>query len=515
MEDEERDRMASPPDRSEALRLVAEALNETVDAEAALAALLPHLGTVLGLRTAWAFRWDPERETFVEVAATGLPPALAEDGERALREGSCECQRRFRQGLLRRPVNMVRCSRLAAARGDRGGLVVHASVPLRSKGKPLGILNVAAPGRAAFDRQALTLLSAVGHQVAAALDRAALYARERRRGEQLAALSDIGRTLVAYEDEGALLADAVRLGVTALGFPRLALFKRTDGGAAVVAAEGGIPRTAEGARRPVRGGSRLAESVGDGEFSLVAESPRPDAFDDLDASLLSAYAAHLGTALANVRRQQAARRAAAVLERQRIAADLHDMVSQRLFAAELSARAAALHLPTDPAAAAAALAQTEAGLKEAQAEMRMLVTTLRSGPDIDLAAALADSLRPLRTHAPARVRLSLTRAPLQLPPRARWALLRLAEEAVHNALRHSQAGTVRVTLRRRPQAVVLTVADDGIGFDPATVRRGQGLANMAARAAEAGGVLRVASRPGCGTTVAVTVPTAEGPPCPR
>lgn len=96
-----------------------------------------------------------------------------------------------------------------------------------------------------------------------------------------------------------------------------------------------------------------------------------------------------------------------------------------------------------------------------------------------------------------------------LPAGQEEALLRVAQEALHNALRHAHADTVRVTLEARGHGAVLRVADDGRGFDPSSVRRtGRhlGLVSMRDRATGAGGSLTVDSAPGRGTVIEMEVP---------
>jgi signal transduction histidine kinase len=94
-----------------------------------------------------------------------------------------------------------------------------------------------------------------------------------------------------------------------------------------------------------------------------------------------------------------------------------------------------------------------------------------------------------------------------LPMAVEEGLYRIAHEALNNCLKHAHAGHVTVNVSRQDQRVTLTVADDGVGFDPATVREvgGLGLSAMAERAARLGGRLSVDSRPGEGTRVCVEV----------
>lgn len=133
---------------NELFQAIAIALNEANDLMTAMALILPKLSAALGLTTAWAFRYDAKRQSFVDVGASGLPPALAVCDAAPLKSGWCECQEQFADGRLHRAVNVVRCSRLRDAQGERQGLVFHASIPLRSKEKRLGILNLAEIGRA-------------------------------------------------------------------------------------------------------------------------------------------------------------------------------------------------------------------------------------------------------------------------------------------------------------------------------------------------------------------------------
>jgi len=94
----------------------------------------------------------------------------------------------------------------------------------------------------------------------------------------------------------------------------------------------------------------------------------------------------------------------------------------------------------------------------------------------------------------------------ELDARTQAAAFRVAQEALHNALRHSGASEISVTLSRTRGRVILEVADDGTGFDPGLASGGLGLASMRERAAAVGGVLRVTSAPGAGTKVRLAVP---------
>jgi len=185
---------------------ITEILNQSVDVQAMLTSTLAKLLELMDLETGWIFLADPAAQDarwgpgFVLAVHHNLPPALALDSSDAWTDG-CECQGLCTAGRLKEAYNEVRCSRLAAASGDRRGLAVHASAPLRSGDRTLGILNVAGPDWASFSPRVLALLSSVAGQMGIALERARLYdlLHERRIDEQ-AALLDLSNHLLSRLD---------------------------------------------------------------------------------------------------------------------------------------------------------------------------------------------------------------------------------------------------------------------------------------------------------------------------
>jgi signal transduction histidine kinase len=235
-------------------------------------------------------------------------------------------------------------------------------------------------------------------------------------------------------------------------------------------------------------------------------------FTDADERLLRVLAAHAAIALTNARLYEGARELALAQERTRIARELHDAVAQKLFSARLTAEAAAALVGDDPDAARTELAEVARLTAEAGAELREIVAALRPAElatdglvgTLRTRVALLDRVHPAR--------LSLAAAPdlPPLPEQTEQTLLRVAEEALHNALRHAEATTVRVSIADPDGLVTLTVADDGVGFDvdrpPRAAARRLGLASMRERSRTVGGTLTVTSRPGGGTTVRLAVP---------
>lgn len=188
------------------LNEIAQTLNRAADVRSALDTALAHLVKLMGLETGWIFLAEPANQErwwgkgYVLAAHHNLPPALALDQPDAW-DGGCDCQGLCTKGKLAIAYNEVRCSRLAAVKGDRRGLTVHASAPLCVGERVLGILNVAGRDWDAFSPRALALLSNVGSLVGIALERARLFdlLQERRIHEQ-AVLLELSNQLLSRHD---------------------------------------------------------------------------------------------------------------------------------------------------------------------------------------------------------------------------------------------------------------------------------------------------------------------------
>lgn len=234
-----------------------------------------------------------------------------------------------------------------------------------------------------------------------------------------------------------------------------------------------------------------------------------------DEELLGVFAAHAAIALTNARLYERDHELSVVEERHRLARELHDAVSQKLFSLRLSASAVATLVETDPARARDELKRVQALASEALGELRSVIWELRPAElaDDGFVAVLKQHVQVLdRIHDPEV--LWCARCVPHLDDDRAAVVVRIAQEALHNALRHAQPKRVTVTLSCRDGGgALLEVADDGIGFDVADVERTSrrlGLGSMRDRARDAGGELTIRSSPGDGTTVRLELPGERG-----
>jgi two-component system NarL family sensor kinase len=207
--------------------------------------------------------------------------------------------------------------------------------------------------------------------------------------------------------------------------------------------------------------------------------------------------------------------AASDRERAAIASDLHDGIVQGLAGASYSLTAAAEHARASDAASAEVMAQTAADLRRWVRELRSLVVTI-TPPRLHaqgLAAALTDLAATLEVRG-LRTSVDVTDTE-DLDETSESLLYRAAQEAVRNVVRHAEASTVAITVRREPEGehLVLTVKDDGRGFDPTdSAARGQGsvgLDLLDTLVSSQAGTLTVRASPGAGTELELRLPVAD------
>jgi signal transduction histidine kinase len=241
-----------------------------------------------------------------------------------------------------------------------------------------------------------------------------------------------------------------------------------------------------------------------GAFYLTEKEDRTQ-FSPADQELIELLAAHAAIAITNARLYEHSRELSILSERNRLALELHDAVSQKLFSLVLTAEVAGMLLERDAAAARGQVEKLSELARQALDELRALIFELRPS-DLErdgLAGALRKHVEVLRHLGPAEIVLELDADPDPEPGRDR-EVLRIAQEALQNALKHARAEHVVVRMLSKNGHLMLEVSDDGVGFDPDAAEprsKHLGLTSMEERARQLGGRLEIRSEQGSGTTV--------------
>jgi signal transduction histidine kinase len=251
--------------------------------------------------------------------------------------------------------------------------------------------------------------------------------------------------------------------------------------------------------------------VNGGVIGVLDVVNKKGGFTGEDVRVLSLFANQAAMAIEHARLQKQAEQLAVLEERERLARELHDSVTQSLYSTNLYGKAAALALTAGKYEAAVGyLQELQETAQEGMRDMRLLIFQLHP-PELEaegLAAVLQARLAAVEARADLETDFRVEeerRLPMTIEGELYW----IAQEALNNVLKHAQARHVSVWLRFTPTTVALEVRDDGIGFDPqnipATGQGGVGLRSIAERTARVGGELTYESKPGAGTRVKVEV----------
>lgn len=432
--------------------------------------------------------------------------------------------------------------------------------PLLVKGACIGVLTLDRETVGAFTPRDVEVAMAFAAQVAVAIENARLFnevqtqksnleARVRERTRELNALYGITAATVENPDLPSVLRRSLELVVEvfgcrvgavyladdappglrladcldqserdwgqALAGPRVAEgLRRQIGydGAPWIGTEGNVPRYLPlGGLRGVAIAPLRARERRLGLLCLLSDSPDPFSETGL---LLATVADQIGAAVENIELRHKTRQAAIIAERERLARDLHDAVTQAVYGIGLFANAAG------DAARAGDLAKLERHLQTVQQtaqtalkEMRLLLFELRTEDlaRLGLAGALHDRLQKVEERIGMATELRVGHLP-PLPVAHEEVFYRVALEALNNVLRHSQAERVTVFLRASERHLLMTIRDDGVSFRPreGRLKGGMGLSSMESRIRTIGGTVRFAA--GEGTRVEVRAPLPAGQP---
>ena len=436
-----------------------------------------------------------------------------------------------------------------------------------ARGEIIGVFGIGAPPPRRFTPSDLEVLQAFARHAAIAIQNALRYQREQRRTERMRLIASMARVMTAGLDLEELAATAAQTIHEYLGYPNVCipmlvrdadagdyLLFRSHAGAYRDVFERpfrlpltqGVTGAAASSRRvqvvndvrkdprytppplPINVRCELAAPIVLGEevFGCInIEGLKP--FDDDDVESVQIIADHLAVAMKNAQLSLEARDAAVMRERQRLARDLHDSVSQALSSISLMAQSLVSAWRRDPTEGERRARRIEELARLAFAEMRALLRELRPESTLEsqalqapgegvlvvrsqgLASALQRCANVLAPHTPA-IRLNFSEYQPQ-PARIEEPLYLLCREALSNAIRHSGASRVDVYAGVRDNMLTLGVEDDGRGFEQAAQRDadfGLGLHTMRERAAALGGVCEIRSEPGQGTLVCIRLPLA-------
>ncbi|MCE7918028.1 MAG: hypothetical protein DPW21_11735 [Anaerolineae bacterium] len=243
------------------------------------------------------------------------------------------------------------------------------------------------------------------------------------------------------------------------------------------------------------------ESRGDRLGVLVIVGSQGGVFSTAQLALFQSIADQLGVAVENARLFARSEQAAVTAERNRLARDLHDAVTQTLFSSSMIADVLPKIWERNPDEGRRRLEELRQLTRGALSEMRTLLVELRPAAlaDTDLGDLLEHQVNAFiaRTRLQVRFERSVSHNP---PVEVKEAFYRIAQEAFNNIARHAEAAQVRVRLDGEPMKMDLTIQDDGVGFDAQTLEHeGLGLGIMRERARSIGARLEVVSRPGRGT----------------
>ena len=418
------------------------------------------------------------------------------------------------------------------------------SVPLTLQERVLGALTISWTEPAYFTADHARLARAFADQAVVAIENARLYEEMRSSARSFEALSradselfrslDLDAVLQALVDvtvdvlavDGSIVAtwdaDAGvmslrawrNLGESTLAYIRSVFDRRTQSmDSPVVIVTEDLSR-APAHLVPIMESEGLRSLI---EIPVVSPDGRPLGFfsvgyrtdhhiDEGEERLFTALAERAAVAISNAELHERARHVASLEERQRLARELHDSVSQALYGIALGARTARTLLDRDPPAAAEpvdyVLSLAETGL----AEMRALIFELR--PESLESEGLNAAIRKQVEAAQARHGVKVDFQPGEepdLPLVVKEAIYRIAQESLNNVVKHSQARHVRVAVSSMGGELKLEVADNGKGFDAAGDFPGHlGLKSMRERAENSGGRLEISSQPGTGTRIIAT-----------
>ncbi|WP_377891248.1 GAF domain-containing sensor histidine kinase [Alkalihalobacillus sp. R86527] len=516
------------------LKTIAETLNRSTDLNEMLQTVLEELLNVTGLKTGWIFLTD-ERMNFTCAADSALPQALSQNDKQLMSRGSCWCLNRYWDGRLKQAVNIIECKRLEDATnlkiGDTEGLTHHATVPLTAAGETFGLLNVGSPGKEQFSDEELTLLESVAFQIGTAIKRTLLFQSEQRRGENFSKLETITRELWNQERVDHIIDIVMKntgkcyewpfVGFFTKGDNDLLVTKRFSNGKIMNARERFSEKELPMIKRAfdeqkshettnefilypdATSTLSLPVSVRDEHIGVLVVSKIEEiSFENSEIEVTKAIADHMALAIEHVKINYKKQELLLAEERNRLAQDLHDSVSQKLFSLSMTAKGACRSQQEENPVLTDALTDIQQLAQDAMREMRTLIWQLRP---TGMEAGLMTSLKSYAVGLSLEPHCDI-QGMKELPRFIEEALWRIGQEALNNVSNHAKVKEVKIILEIHDKEVSLTIQDRGQGFDPALTTLTLGIQGMKERTELLNGSLTINSSPKQGTTVTVVLP---------
>ena len=514
------------------LKTIAETLNRSTDLKPMLQAVLEDLLSVTGLKTGWIFLSN-HKSKFTCEADVKLPAALAQKEKEPMCKGTCWCLNKYWDGRLNQAVNIIECKRLEDAlhhkTGDTEGLTHHATVPLTAAGESFGILNVGSPGKETFSDEELTLLESVAFQIGTAIKRTRLYQDEQKRAENYLKLETLTRELWRHESDDEIIRAIVHytgqlfnwpfVGFLSTRNPNAILHSFYKNGEIKVMNKAYSNEAIHKIQDAARSDQTITLKVNvfpthlqspmiQAKHVMIRDEPIGILFSlheslfNSDGEILQAVADHMALAIEQSRVN--AKRQELILseERNRLARDLHDSVSQKLFSLSMTARGAQ-NIPHAPGILSDALQDIQQLSQEAMQEMRTLIWQLRP---VGIEAGLMTSLKSYAVGLGLNPNCDVSGLKL-LPRQIEEALFRIGQESLNNIQKHAGVADVSLHLLINEKVATLTIVDTGNGFNQETLGDCTlGLRGMKERAALLGGTFSIFSKPKNGTKIQVRLP---------
>ena len=446
--------------------------------------------------------------------------------------------------------DITKDKRLSRGIVNEEGLKSLLVVPLCSKSRTLGTIFLVSKEIRDFSDDEIGLLITAGQQIGVAVDNATMFQAQQRRAEQFRVIGEVGRQITSIMEIDQLLNQVAHSIHKTFGYDHVAIAMIEDDFAVYrvgagplwenpafnfnpsrlkigsegitgrVAASGDMVYLPDVRKDPgyveMQGSKTLSEitvpiKVKDKVIGVLdAQSERVNAFDDTDLVVLQSLADQTAVAIENAQLYRQAKQLAVVKERNRLARELHDSVTQALYGITLHAEAAFRQLDAKNIPLAnEQLDELRSTAQEALREMRLLIFELR--PSVvemqGLIPALRARLEAVEERAGMNVEINVDEN-LELSDRIQDGLYRIAQEALNNALKHAKANQIILNLTGTMSRVTMEIMDDGVGFKPDESIEGGGLGldGIIERAELLNGELTLDSWPGRGTTIRIEVP---------